>query len=104
MSSPTFVQGTRAFTLTTPLGPDKFILKSFQGEEQISGLFHYHLELLSQDASIDFSHIVGTNVTFTVELTGGSDRRYVNGVVGRFTQAGKSSRFTTYSAEVYPRF
>ncbi len=102
MSSPTFVQGTRAFTLTTPLGADKFILKSFQGEERISGLFHYHLELLSQDSAIDFTQIVGKNITITIQLPGGSDQQYINGVVGRFSQAGNSSRFTTYFAEVYP--
>ncbi|HZU31232.1 MAG TPA: type VI secretion system tip protein TssI/VgrG [Candidatus Angelobacter sp.] len=102
MSSPTFVQGARAFTLTTPLGADKFILKSFRGEEQISGLFHYSLELLSQDSAIDFTQIVGKNITITVQLPGGSDKQYLNGVVGRFVQGGTSSRFTTYFAEVYP--
>src|SRR5947207_14871638 len=102
MSSPTFVQGTRAFTLTTPLGADKFILKSFQGEEQISGLFHYRLELLSQDDAIDFTQIVGKNITITMAFPGGSDTQYLNGVVGRFSQAGKSTRFTTYFAGVYP--
>lgn len=102
MSSPAFVQGTRHFTLTTPLGADKFIVKSFQGEEQVSGLFHYRLELLSEDGSIDFSQIVGKRVTLTTELPGGSDQQYMNGVVGRFTQAGKSVRFTTYFADVYP--
>jgi type VI secretion system secreted protein VgrG len=102
MSSPTFVQGTRAFVLTTPLGADKFILKSFQGEERVSGLFHYSLELLSQDDAIDFTQIVGKNITITIELPGGSDKQYVNGVVGRFTQGAKSSRFTTYFADVYP--
>lgn len=102
MSSPTFVQGVRAFTLTTPLGPDKFILKSFHGEERISGFFHYSLELISQDDAIDFTAIVGKNITLTIELPGGSDKQYVNGVVGRFIQGGKSARFTTYFAEVYP--
>lgn len=102
MSSPTFIQGTRHFILTTPLGADKFIVKSFQGEEQVSGLFHYRLELLSEDDSIDFSQIVGKRVTLTTELPGGSDQQYMNGVVGRFSQAGKSVRFTTYFADVYP--
>lgn len=102
MSSPTFVQGVRHFTITTPLGADKFLLKNFQGEEQISGLFHYRLELISQDDSIDFTSIVGQKVTITIELPGGSDHQYINGVVGRFTQAGKSTRFTTYFADIYP--
>lgn len=102
MSSPTFVQGTRHFTITTPLGADKFLLKNFQGEEGISRLFHYRVELISQDDSIDFTQIVGQKVTITVELPGGSDNQYINGVVGRFTQAGKSTRFTTYFADLYP--
>ncbi|HWZ43289.1 MAG TPA: type VI secretion system tip protein TssI/VgrG [Candidatus Saccharimonadales bacterium] len=102
MSSPTFVQGTRHFVVTTPLGADKFLLTNFQGEEQISGLFHYRLELISQDDAVDFSQIVGKNITVTIELPGGSDKQYVNGVVGKFTQGGKSARFTTYIADVYP--
>ena len=102
MSSPTFVQGTRHFTVTTPLGADKFLLKSFHGEEKISGLFHYSLELLSQDDSIDFTQVIGKNIALAIQLPGGSDSQYINGVVGRFTQGGKSSRFTTYFAEVYP--
>jgi type VI secretion system secreted protein VgrG len=102
MSSPTFVQGVRHFTITTPLGADKFLLKNFQGEEQISGLFHYRLELISQDDSIAFTSIVGQKVTITIELPGGSDHQYINGVVGKFTQAGKSARFTTYFADIYP--
>jgi type VI secretion system secreted protein VgrG len=102
MSSPTFVQGIRHFTITTPLGADKFLLKNFQGEEQISGLFHYRLELISQDDSIAFTSIVGQKVTITIELPGGSDHQYINGVVGKFTQAGKSARFTTYFADIYP--
>lgn len=102
MSSATFVQGTRTFTVTTPLGADKFILNNFQGEEQISGLFHYRLELLSQDDAIDFTQLVGKNLTITIALPGGSDIQYVNGVIGRFAQAGKSARFTTYFADVYP--
>lgn len=102
MSSPTFVQGVRHLSISTPLGADKFLLKSLQGEEQMSGLFHYRLELISQDDAIDFSHIVGKKVTVTIQLPGGTDSQYVNGVVGRFSQAGKSARFTTYFADIHP--
>jgi type VI secretion system secreted protein VgrG len=102
MSSPTFIQGVRHLTINTPLGADKFLLKSLQGEEQISGLFHYRVELISQDDAIDFSQIVGKKVTITIQLPGGSDSQFVNGVVGRFAQAGKSARFTTYFADIYP--
>src|SRR5258708_2515404 len=102
MSSSTFVQGTRHFVVTTPLGADKFLLADFHGEERISGLFHYRLELISQDDAVDFSQIVGKNISVAIQLPGGSDKQYINGVVGKFSQGGKSARFTTYIADVYP--
>jgi type VI secretion system secreted protein VgrG len=98
-----FVQGASPFLVSTPLGADKVLLKSFEGEEQISGLFRYTLELLSEDDSLDFTQIVGKNATLTIALPSG-DTQYVNGIVGRFVQAGHSARFTTYFADLHPWF
>ncbi|HLI83227.1 MAG TPA: type VI secretion system tip protein TssI/VgrG [Bryobacteraceae bacterium] len=96
-----YVQGTSPVLITTPLGPDKFLLKRYQGEERISQLFHFTLELLSEDSAIDFSQITGKSVTLTISLASG-DKQYINGIVGRFVQAGSDPRFTTYYAELYP--
>ena len=97
----TFVQGASPFLISTPLGADKVLLKSFEGEERISGLFRYTLELLSEDDSLDFTQIVGKSATLTIALPSG-DKQYVNGIVGRFVQAGRSARFTTYFADLHP--
>ena len=80
------------FSISTPLGKDKLLLRRFHGEERISELFHFHLEMQSEDASLDFSKIVGKSVTITVELADDS-KRYVNGIVGRFVQAGIAEGF-----------
>ncbi len=96
-----YQQTASPILISTPLGEDKVLLKSLQGEEQISGLFHYTLELVSEDAKLDFSSIVGQNITVTLALPGG-DHQYVNGVVGKFMQAGRTERLTTYFADVYP--
>lgn len=96
-----FVQGTSPYQLTTPLGADKLLLRSFHGEERISTPFHFHLDLVSQDNAIDFSQIVGKRVTIAIALAGGSTQ-YLNGVVGTFVQSGGDARFTTYHAEVHP--
>lgn len=96
-----YQQTASPILISTPLGEDKVLLKSLQGEEQISGLFHYTLELVSEDAELEFSNIVGQNVTLTFALPSG-DNQYVNGVVGKFTQAGRTERLTTYFADVYP--
>ncbi len=89
------------FSLTTPLGPDKLLLRSFRGEERLSSLFQFTLELESEDPSIDFSQVVGQGATITLHLADGSDR-YIDGVIGRFVQGGSDPTFTRYYAELHP--
>ena len=96
-----YVQGASPFLVTTPFGADKLLLQSFEGEERISGLFRYRLDLMSEDNSLDFSTIVGQNATLAMTLPSG-DTQYVNGVVARFGQAGQDARFTTYYADLRP--
>ena len=99
--SETFTQQNLGLTVSTPLGQDAFILASLRGEEHLSGLFHFALELRSQQIDLDFNRIVGQHATVTVEMGDGVSR-YFNGVVGRFAQAGGDARFTTYHAELHP--
>jgi type VI secretion system secreted protein VgrG len=96
-----FVQTALPTLITTPLGPDALMVRSYRGEEAVSELFRYDLELYSQNASLDFTQIVGQAVTLQIPLSNGSFQ-YVNGIVGRFTQAGKDEVFTTYHAELHP--
>ena len=79
----------------------KFFLQEIQGEERISGPFHYRLRLRTSDNSIDFSEIIGEGVTVTIELHSGG-KRYINGMVSSFTQAENDGNFTTYYAEIQP--
>ena len=95
-----YVQGTSPILIETPLGADKLMLKRFHGEERLSGLFRFNLEMISESNSLSFADIVGKNVTLTMALSTGG-KQYLNGVVGRFVQAGKDARFTTYFAEVH---
>jgi type VI secretion system secreted protein VgrG len=97
----TTVQATNPLLLTTPLGKDKLILQTFQADERISSLFHYSVEMMSTDNSLDFTKIVGKAITVTHTLQGG-EKEYFHGIVGRFIQAGKDRRFTTYRADVHP--
>jgi type VI secretion system secreted protein VgrG len=96
-----FTQDNLYLTVSTPLGRDKLLLPHFHGEERLSGLFHFSLEMLSEDHGLDFKKIVGHSATITIEQTN-STTRYVNGIVGRFVQAERDARFTTYYAELHP--
>ena len=99
--SSTYTQDTLHLKVTTPLGQNKLLLKSLSGEEQVSGLFHFLLEMVSADQALDFSSIVGKSVTVTLLLNDGG-KHYINGIVGRFMQEDSNVRLTTYYAEIHP--
>jgi len=96
-----FVQTSLPAQITTPLGPNALLVRSYSGEEGISELFRYDLELYSANPSLDATQIVGQAVTLQIPLSNGSFQ-YVNGIVGRFIQAGMDNRFVTYRAELHP--
>ena len=81
--STAFTQDTRRIGLETPLGKDVLLLDSFLGREEMSRLFAYDLQLLSEKDGLDAKDIVGKNVTFHIELADGS-KRFFNGFVNRF--------------------
>ena len=95
-----YTQETRFIKIDTPLGPDVLMLKSLSGNEAISSLFNFRLELLSEDPSISYDDIVGQNVTLTIRTMDGE--RYFNGFISKFSQSGSDENFTYYSAEMIP--
>ncbi len=99
MSSPT--QETRALGVETPLGKDVLLLQSFVGQEELSRLFTFRLEMLSTRDFIAPREIVGKNTTFHVRRGDGS-LRYFNGFVSRFGAGGRQEGMRCYYAEVVP--
>jgi type VI secretion system secreted protein VgrG len=99
--SATYVQDTLKLTVSTPLGPNKLLLRSLNGEERISGLFQFTLEMVSEDKALDFQEIVGKRVTVSLKLANDS-KHYFNGIVGRFIQDESNVRLTRYYAEIHP--
>jgi type VI secretion system secreted protein VgrG len=98
-----YTQENLYFSISTPLGPDTLLLTRFSGEEQVSGLFHFHLELQSETADVDFSAVVGQGATITIDLADDT-QRYLHGIVTSFRQGGRDAVFTTYYAELRPTF
>ncbi|MEK7407309.1 MAG: type VI secretion system tip protein TssI/VgrG, partial [Acidobacteriota bacterium] len=103
MGTGTFTQQNRLLSLTTPLGPDKLLLRSFTGHEAISQIFHFQLDLLSTEPAINFDDIVGKNITFGIVLADNTNQRLFNGCVSRFAQLGGEGRLARYQAEVAPQ-
>jgi type VI secretion system secreted protein VgrG len=96
-----YTQQNRLIAVVTPLGEDVLLLQGLTGNEGISRLFRFDLDLLSEKSSISFKDIVGQNVTIRVTL-GDNTPRFFNGFVSRFAQSGSDFRFTHYQMEVVP--
>ncbi|WP_182867484.1 type VI secretion system Vgr family protein [Rhodopirellula sp. JC639] len=69
-------QQNRLLNLTTVLGDDVLLLTSFTGNEEIGRLFHYQLELISDDPGIKPQDIVGTPIGWSIELADNSRRHW----------------------------
>lgn len=94
-------QTAREIAIETPLGEDVLLLRAFEGDEAISRMFAFDLELLSENSSIAYDDIVGKSVTLRMTLTDGSPR-FWNGYVSRFVQGEQDSKASVYRARVVP--
>ncbi|MEX2138952.1 MAG: type VI secretion system tip protein VgrG [Pirellulales bacterium] len=97
----TYTQETRRIAVETPLGKDALLLTTIVGHEEMSRLFGFDLDFLSEKDSIDPKSIVGKNITFSVQFADES-WRYFNGHVKRFAYCGRDDRLNVYRAEVVP--
>lgn len=98
----TYTQENRPIAIDTPLGEDTLLLRGFTGQEGISRLFSFDLDLLAESL-VSFNEIVGQRVTIRVDIDdSGRRKRYINGFVSRFALSGSDARFTYYRAEIVP--
>lgn len=95
-------QANRLLGLKTPLGEDVLELTAFSGVEEMSRLFSFHLEMISDNSGISAAQIVGKKVTFSVKRPDDSPRHF-NGFVSRFVAGDEDRRGRrNYRAEVVP--
>ena len=94
-------QANRLLSLSTPLGEDVLFLTGFQGHEEMSRLFQFQLDMISDDPNIQAKDMVGQNVTFGIKLADETPR-YFNGIVNRFYAGDEREGRRNYRAEVVP--
>ena len=99
-------QDGRPIAVTTPLGKDKLLLIGISGQESISRLFNFQLELLATNANskdVAFDKLLGQKIS--VEITADkSDKRYISGLCNRVVEGEQDTEFTTYHLEIVPQF
>jgi type VI secretion system secreted protein VgrG len=98
-----YTQDGSIISLKTPLGKDALLLTAFNGHEAISRLYQFDLRMIVPigATTIDFSRIVGQNVTVSL-LGADGNTRYFNGFVSSFAATGGDKLFTHFSAQVVP--
>ena len=93
----------RILSVTTPLGPETFLLTAFSGREEISRGFHYELELLSEREPAAVRELIGQPIAWRVHHPG-AEPRWFHGVVSRLSAGRLDVRdLRTYRAVVVPQ-
>ncbi|MET3495454.1 type VI secretion system Vgr family protein [Variovorax boronicumulans] len=94
----------RVVTAHTPLAADQLLFRSMHGNEGLSELFEFEVDLLSPNTSVDMKSVLGKPLTLEIVTIDGTPR-YLNGQITRFTMIGReesSSRYVVYRALVQP--
>ncbi|MFK7853277.1 MAG: type VI secretion system Vgr family protein [Granulosicoccus sp.] len=88
-------QASRAVRVFTPLSDNTLAVAKLSGSEQISELFTYTLDCVSEDANIDLYDLLGMNVS--VEIDSQEDGlRYVHALVSHAAHVGSQGEFALY--------
>src|SRR5271157_6516899 len=98
-----YLEENRFLYITSGLGADELLIESFTGEEAISRLFWFQLELWSENAAIKFEDILGQGISFGVMGPEGCEPRHINGIVTSFAQLPGTFRLYRYRATVSPK-
>lgn len=99
----TATQTGRPLTVSTPLGKDVLLLVACQGQEGISRLFHFQLDLLAENTrDVVFDRILSQKITVELALPGGQ-KRHFNGICSRIIQGERDPFFTSYQLEMVPQ-
>ena len=84
-------QDNRLISIQTVLGKDAVIALRVSGEEGMSQLFHFDVDLLSENLAIDAKTMLGSNVTFAITIRD-AEPAYYNGIVQRFAAGPRAGR------------
>jgi type VI secretion system secreted protein VgrG len=94
-------QTARQVSVTTPLGDDVLLFRRMRADDELGRLFEYRLELLSRNAQLKLTDLVGQRMTVTLKQPGG-EPRYFDGFVAQFSQHGRRGAYAVYRATLRP--
>jgi type VI secretion system secreted protein VgrG len=84
------------------LDEDAVQVLSFEGEESISRLFEYRIELVSDNPELDAKSILNKKATFIL-TRGGEEPVKLHGIISHFEQRGRTPDYVFYYAVLVPK-
>jgi len=98
-----YTQNNRLLALHSPLGPNKLLAMTFGGVEEISEIFDYYVDVLSEPETVVVpSSLVGKRVTMDLQVTDTGTKRYFNGIVRSLESTGGDTYFNSYRLSIVP--
>lgn len=94
---------TAKFTLEVEGLSEELRVTGFHGEEGISRLFGFTIDIAAENDALDFDTIVEKSATLVLHDADGGVARNINGIVVRVEQRETRQRFTSYQAVLVPR-
>jgi len=96
----------RVVTAYTPLPPDQLMFRAMHGNEALSQLFEFEVELVSRSHSLDMKALLGQPLTLEVKReSAGVENRYLSGQITRCVLVGSEGTtdlYYLYRATVRP--
>ncbi len=100
---PSFTQAQRPLKVTTPLSPDALLLVGLTGQEGLSQLFTFQLDLIAtNETEIAFDKLLGQPVAVSLAMPGDKTRNF-HGICCRVSQGAREEVFTSYRMDVVPQ-
>lgn len=97
-----YTQANRPMAVTTPLGKDVLLLVGLSGQEAISRLFSFQLDMIAEnDKNVAFDKLLGQKISVRLNLPDDKER-YISGLCKQVSQGEQGVEFTSYRMEIVP--
>jgi len=80
----------RRVEVSTPLPPGTLLFRSMHGEEGLSTLFEFDVDMVSESAQLDLKQLLSQTITLRVDR-GSTPPRFLSGQVVRCKLAGRAT-------------
>lgn len=97
-----FSSAEQEIALDGPMGPDAFFVHRLEGNDALSGPFHYRLELYSGRSDHDLDALLGQGMTLRLREPVTGETAFLHGIASRVRRRGQRGEVTRYELDLVP--